>query len=293
MIFIAGATGFIGSKLTTTLIENGHKVRCLARSKASAERCRSIGAEPFNGDLGEPASIEGALEGVSFVANLAGIIAETGKQSFETIHVEATRTLVTEAKRAGVEHFFQQSALGADPSAKAKYHSTKARGEQIVRDSGLSWTIFRPSLIIGPGDGFTTMLKSIINAPSPFIPVPGPGMAKFQPMAVADWVGCFMGVLEHQKKRGRIYELGGPEHLTYNELVEGLAHAMGVRKKLVHIPMGIAAFGVKLLEHTPWRQATSEQLMLLNQDNICDPDVIRKEFGFEPLSYKEALKAVI
>jgi uncharacterized protein YbjT (DUF2867 family) len=293
MIFIAGATGFIGSHLTQALVEKGYRVRCLTRSEQSAARCRGQGAEPFSGDIGEPESIEGAMEGVSMAVNLLGIIAERGAQSFETVHVEGTRLLVDEAKRAGVEYFFHQSALGATASSKAKYQSTKARAEQIVRDSGLSWTIFRPSLIIGPGDGFTNKLKEIIGAPAPVIPVPGPGRAKFQPLAVGDWVRCFMSVLEHPEKRGRVYELGGPEHLTYNDLVEGLARAMDVKKKLVHIPMGIAAFGVKLLEHTPWRQATSEQLMLLNQDNICDADVIRKEFGFEPVPYDEAVKTVI
>jgi len=293
MIFIAGATGFIGSNLTQALIEKGHRVRCLARSEKSAEKCRQMGAEPFDGDIAEPESLEGAMDGVSTVVNLVGIIAETRNQTFEAIHVEGTQALVDEAKRAGIEHFFQQSALGANASSKAKYQSTKARAEQIVRDSALSWTIFRPSLIIGKGDGFTTMLKKIISAPAPFIPVPGPGKARFQPLAVDDWVKCFMAMFENPDKHGRIYELGGPEQLTYNEMVEGLASVMKVRKTLVHIPMGIAAFGVKLLENTPWQQATSEQLMLLNQDNICEPDVIKKEFGFDPATYEEALRAAI
>ncbi len=290
---MAGATGFIGRNLVRVLLEKGHKVRCLARSENSAEKCRARGIEPFAGDIGKPETLHGAMEGISIAVNLTGIIEEKGGQTFETVHIEGTKALAKEASKAGVGHFIQQSALGADMNSRARYHSTKAKGERAVADTGISHTIFRPSLVIGPGDGFTQKVSGIINSPSPVIPVPGSGKARFQPVYVEDLVRCFVSVITEPEKRGRTYELGGPEHLTYNEIVRSLAHALGVKKKLVHIPLGLASLGVKLLEHTPLRQATSEQLMLLNTDNICELDSVSRHFGFEPLKFNDALARFI
>jgi NADH dehydrogenase len=293
VIFVVGAAGFIGSHLVRELRSEGHAVRCLARTEEKAERCVEEGFEARVGDITNPDSLRGALDGTRMVVNLAGIIAERAGQSFEAIHVRGTENLLAESAHAGVEHFFYQSALGADPNSHAHYHTTKARAEEAVKASGIPYTIFRPSLVVGPGDGFTTKVKDIINAPGPVIPVPGKGEARFQPIYVEDLVKCFLSIVEKPVALGRTYELGGPEYLSYNHLVLDIAKAMGVEKKLMHIPMGLAALGTWILSKTPFSPATPEQLMLLDTDNICDKDTVRKNFGFDPLPFREALRRFI
>lgn len=287
MLFIAGATGFIGSNLMAALAERGLRARCLLRSP---EKVCPPGFEAARGDITDRESLRGRLEGVRTVVHLVGIMEEKGGRTFERVHVDGTRNLVDEAKRAGAGHFFYQSALGADINSWSRYLKTKAGAENIVRESGIPFTIFRPSLVIGAGDGFTRKLMDIIKSPAPFIPVPGKGRAKFQPLYVGDWVRCFLGIIDNPEALGKTYELGGPEHLTYNEIVRALAFHMGVRKRLLHIPLGIARFGARVLEKTRFGPATREQLGLLDSDNICETDGVRRDFGFDPVPFGEALR---
>lgn len=292
MIFVAGGTGFIGTALIAALKEEGHAVRCLVRASRKGSRCEEMGFETVPGDITEGESLRGALEGVRMVVHLVGIIEERGKQTFKKVHVEGTRNLLEEAKRAGVRHFFYQSAIGADLGSWAVYHRTKAEAEEMVKASGIPYTIFRPSLVIGHGGGFIEKLQGIIKT-GPVIPVPGKGEAKLQPIYVGDLVKCILKTVDNPGALGRTYELGGPEHLTYNQVVKTVAAAMGVEKPLVHIPSALAALGVKILQWTPLRPATLEQLRLLNTDNICERDSVRKNFGFEPISLREALNLFI
>jgi NADH dehydrogenase len=292
MIFVAGGTGFIGGHLLRALKEGGRPVRCLARDPKRAGACGEMGFELAQGDITDRESLRGALRGVRTVVHLVGIIEERGRQTFKRIHVEGTANLVEEAKGAGVRHFFYQSAIGADLDSWALYHRTKAEAEEMVKASGIPFTIFRPSLVIGEGGGFIEKLRGIIRA-APVIPVPGNGEAKLQPIYVGDLVKCIVKAVEDPGALGRTYELGGPEHLTYNEIVRTLAGAMGVEKRLVHIPTGLASLGVRILQRTPLRPATLEQLRLINTDNICDRESVRKNFGFEPISLREALSLFI
>lgn len=293
MIFITGATGFIGRHLLPALKDKGYSARCLVRTPDRAELCEKSGFETAIGDITGRKSLEHALEGVRMVVHLVGIMEEKGKQTFKRVHVQGTENLVEEAKKAGIKHFFYQSALGADPDSRAAYQRTKAEAEEIVRASGLPFTIFRPSLVIGPGDGFTKKIHSFITSPLPVIPVPGKGNARFQPIHIGDWIKCFLWIMDNPESFGKVYELGGPEHLTYNEIVRTVAEAMGVKKPLFHIPSGLANAGIRLLEKTPFKPATPEQLRLLNTDNICGKESIRKNFGFKPLPFKKALELFI
>ncbi|MFN3479153.1 MAG: complex I NDUFA9 subunit family protein [Thermodesulfovibrionales bacterium] len=301
MIFIAGGTGFIGQHLLKALKEGNFKVRCLARTEERAVLCRKSGFEAVTGDITDRESLRNSLDAVETVVHLVGIIEEKGEMTFQRVHVEGTRNLVDEAKRGGVKHIFYQSALGASLNSDAAYQRTKAEAEEIVKNSGIPYTIFRPSLVIGEKDGFTERLKELIKL-GPFVPVPGTGEAKFQPIYVGDWVRCFLSILGSIEAIGKTYEFGGPEHLTYNDLILQLMEVMGVRKPLIHIPLSLARAGIPLIglgnrigkvigKKIP--TVTAEQLMLLERDNICDLDSVKRLFGFEPIKYKEALRMFI
>jgi len=303
--FIAGGTGFIGGHLVNALNKGGYASRCLVRTEERAAICRKAGFEAAIGDIADRESLKGKLDNCDIVVHLVGIIEEKGDMTFERVHVEGTKNLIDEAKEVNIKHIFYQSALGASINSWAKYYKTKAEAEDIVRTCGIPYTIFRPSLVVGRGDGFTEKIKELVHL-GPFVPIPGSGEAKFQPLYIEDWVKCFMTVFSDASRithhESRTYEFGGPEHLTYNEIVLQLMEAMQIHKPLVHIPVkliklslpfsGISReIGRVLGKKIP--TVTGEQLGLLQLDNICDRDSVQRDFGFVPMTYREALKKFI
>lgn len=293
MIFITGASGFVGGHLVNDLLARGYKVRCLARSGKKENLLSARGAEVVIGDITSPETLRGVLGPDDLVVHLVGIIEGKGSATFRAVHVEGTSNLVDEARRAGVKHFFYQSALGADKNSWSGYLSTKAEAEEIVKQSGLNYTIFRPSLIIGPWDGFTKKILDMIRL-SPVIPIPGEGRAKFQPVYIKDWLRCINKVIDTPSSYLSTFDIGGPEHLTYKEIVEAMSESIGRRKPVFNIPMGLmkisALFFDAVLSSPP---VTPDQLRLLESDNICDIGTIEKNFGFVPLKLREALKEFV
>jgi uncharacterized protein YbjT (DUF2867 family) len=293
MIFIAGATGFVGSHLIDDLSAKNNRLKCLVRSAKAGDRLAARGIETVIGDITAPDTLKGVLGAGDLVIHLVGIIQESGKSTFQSVHTQGTSNLVEEAKRAGVGHFFYQSALGADKSSWSGYLKTKAEAEEIVKQSGLRFTIFRPSLIIGPWDGFTKKMVDMIKL-SPVLPVPGKGNARFQPVYIKDWLKCIAEVIKAPAKYLSTYEIGGPEQITYSRMVEIMSEALGRRKTVLNIPMGIMKFSASLLENilaSP--PVTSDQLRLLEMDNICDIDAVEKNFGFKPAKFEDALREFI
>jgi NADH dehydrogenase len=243
LIFITGASGFVGGHLVDYLHAKGHRVRCLARSDSAKKSLSAKGAEVNSGDVTQAETLNNILNPDDFVVHLVGIIEEKGSVTFDSIHCKGTANLIAEAKQAGVRHFFYQSALGADEDSRSGYLRTKAEAEGIVIQSGLGYTIFRPSLIIGPWDGFTRKLVDMLKL-SPVLPIPGEGKAKFQPVYIKDWLACIEKVIESPDAYGSTYEIGGPEHLSYLEIVEKLSKAMGHNRPALKIPMGLMKFGL-------------------------------------------------
>ncbi len=293
MIFIAGATGFVGGHLVDDLLSRGHKVRCLVRADKKASPLSAKGAEVIRGDITSPETISGMLGPDDLVVHLVGIIEERGNATFRSVHVEGTANLVSEARRAGVKHFFYQSALGAAKGSWSGYLNTKAEAEEIVKQSGLKYTIFRPSLIIGPWDGFTKKVLDMIKL-SPVVPIPGSGSAKFQPVYIKDWLRCINMVIDNPARFLNTFDIGGPEHLTYREILEAFAKSAGREKSVINIPMGLmkisTVFLGAVLSSPP---VTLDQLRLLESDNICDIRAIEKNFGFMPMKLGDALREFI
>jgi NADH dehydrogenase len=293
MIFIAGASGFVGGHLVDFLLSKGHKLKCLAHSSKAIKSLSEKGIEVVPGDITRSDTLKGVLSAGDIVVHLVGIIEEKGAATFMSVHVEGTRNLVEEAKRAGVRHFFYQSALGADRNSWSGYLKTKAEAEETVIQSGLPCTIFRPSLIIGPWDGFTRKLVDMIKL-SPVIPIPGEGKALFQPVFIRDWLKCIERVLESPDIFAGTYDIGGPEHLPYRQIVESLSRVMGYHKPFFAIPMGFMKLSASIMERfLPSSPVTPDQLRLLEQDNICDLRAIEKSFGFIPQKYEDALKEFV
>ena len=293
MILVIGGTGFVGSHLLLRMRREGLPVRALVRNPDRALALADLGVEAVPGGLSDKASLEKALTGVERVIHLVGIIQEAPGVTFKGVHVEGTRNLVEAARKGGVRHFFYQSALGTRPGAKSEYHKTKWQAEELVRASGIPYTILRPSLIYGPGDQFTIRLAEIIRQ-SPVLPVIGSGKSKVQPIAIDDVVSCIVKAVSSDAFLNEIYEIGGPEQLSYEEVTRAIAGAMGVTRTAIHVPMLFMRPMARVLEAVlPRPPVTTDQLIMLREDNVCSMRDIRDAFGVEPIRFEEGLKKFI
>ncbi len=204
--------------------------------------------------------------------HLVGIIRERSGASFEAVHVRGTNNVIEAAAASGVRRIVHMSAAGTRPGAASRYHQSKWRAEESVRASGLEWTILRPSLIFGKGDGFTTMLIDLVRK-APVVPVIGSGRNLFQPIAVEDVSAAFAACVEDAAMAGNTFELGGPERLSFETILRVIAGRMKSRKPFVHVPAAL----MRLLSGTMSRVTsrfplTPDQLIMLGEDNIAEPN---------------------
>ncbi len=293
MILVTGGTGFVGRHLLRRMRKDGLAVRALVRHPERAGELKALGVEIAPGDIADPSSLGKAVVGVERIVHLVGIIQEAPGATFQAVHVDGTRNLLDAAKKAGVRHFFYQSALGTRAGAKSEYHRTKWQAEELVTASGIPFTILRPSLIYGPGDQFTLRLADLIRL-SPVLPVIGSGTSKVQPIYIDDVVNCIVKAVTSEAFLNEIYEVGGPEQLTYEEVTRAIAGAMGVSRPVIHMPLLFMRPAARLLEAILAKPPlTTEQLLMLQEDNVCTVRDVCEACGSEPLRFREGLKRFI
>ena len=287
-IFIAGGTGFVGGQLVSDLLQCGHELRMLVH-KRGPDVARGI--EQFEGDVTILESFAPGLVGCDAAINLVGIIREFPARgiTFERLHVQATSSMLAAAGRAGVRRYLQMSALGTRPDASSRYHATKFRAEELVRTSGLDYTILRPSLIYGPKDAFINMLAGQLRL-SPVLPVIGSGDYRLQPIHVADVGRCFALALEMPETIGQCYELCGNDRLSFVELLDAVASALGRSAPVkVRLPLGLMRMVIPVMQQIPQFPITMDQLQMLIEENLCD-GCWKSVFHFEPRAFREAIR---
>ena len=285
-IFIAGGTGFVGGHVIRELLDRGHQLRLLVHRRGAV----SEGVEQVEGNVTRPESFEQGVDGCGAVVNLVGIIREFPAKgvTFERLHVQAAANLLAAAKRAGIRRYVQMSALGTRPNAVSRYHRTKFRAEELVRNSGLEWTILRPSLIFGPQDAFINMLARQLRL-APALPVIGSGAYRLQPIHVDDVARCFALALEMPATIGQCYELCGNDRLTYVDMLDAIAAAMGRSAPLKpRLPLGVMKLVIPVMQGIPQFPITMDQLQMLVDENICD-GCWKQTFGFEPKGFREGI----
>ncbi len=292
MILITGGTGFVGKHFIRRVRTEGIAVRALVRNRGKAQALRNLGVDIAPGDIADTKTLESAAAGVDCIVHLVGIIQETPHSTFHSVHVDGTRTVLDAAKKKEVRRFFYLSSLGTRPGAKSNYHRTKWQAEELVRASGIPFSIMRPSLIYGNGDGFTTRLSKAIRL-SPFLPVIGQGLSKVQPVFIDDVVSCMVKSVTDSSCRNATHEIGGPEQLTYQEVTVALADALGIHRPVLHLPLSLMRAAARLLERAlPVPPLTTDQLVMLQEDNICSMRDIREVFGVEPVAFRDGLAAL-
>jgi len=291
-VLVTGATGFIGRYVVAALAEAGFAVCALAHVGREQTVARP-GVEVVQGSVTAPDSLRHAVGRVDALVHLVAVIRERPPDvTFQRINVEGTPVVVRAAREAGVRHLVHLSALGAQDTPRLRYLYSKWQGEQEVRGGGVPFTILRPSIVFGDGDEFFVTLAGLVRA-FPVVPIAGDGANKFQPIAVTDVARCVVQCLQEGRHVGQLYEIGGPERLTYDDIITLLARILGVRRWRIHIPVPVlraqAAVIERLLARPP---ITSEQLKYLDIDNIADPDSVQRQFGFVPLPPSAHLRYV-
>lgn len=287
-IFIAGATGFVGGHLTDALRQRGHELVLLTHNR---RRTTEPGFSYVTGDVSLADSYADAMNGCDAVINLVGIIREfAGKGiTFERLHVQAAHAMTSAAKRAGVTRYLQMSALGTRADAVSDYHRTKWMAEEIVRASGLEWTIFRPSLIFGPHDAFVNMLADQLRM-LPVLPTMGDGNYRLQPIHGDDVANCFSDSLEKPETIGQTYCLCGPDRMSYRELLDAIASALGSSAPLKPaLPLGLMKPVISILQNFRLFPITLDQLQMLLEESICDGSW-QQTFTKPPVRFEEGIK---
>jgi uncharacterized protein YbjT (DUF2867 family) len=283
-VAVTGGTGFVGIHTVRALKDAGHEVVVVARGtvrQPKGERVTFVRADVTNS-----AKLAEVFTGCDAVVHLVAIIREKGRQTFDRVNREATVRVAEAVKEAKIGHLVYQSALGADPDPRFPYLVSKWSAEQGVRASGVLYTTLRPGLIFGPGDGFFTLLARMMRI-EPVIPIAGNGRTLFQPIAIQDVTRCIVLAIERGPS-GRVHEIGGPDQMTYDEIILTIKSQLGLHRKLAHVPvpmmMPLAFMMEKVLPNPP---VTRDQLRMLARNNITRVDSVRVAFGFDAMGFAD------
>jgi NADH dehydrogenase len=275
-VLVTGGTGFIGPHVVHALRARETPVRALVRNPAGATRLAAWGAELAVGDVTDPASLLAACEGVDTVVHLVAII--RGRPAdFERVMADGTRNVVAAAQEAGARRFVLASALGLHERSKdaVPYFAAKWEMERAVRESGLGHTIFRPSFVFGRDGGVLPTFIRLARY-APVTPIIGSGAQRLQPIWVEDLAEYYSLAATEQAAANGMFELGGPDAVTWNEFWARLKRVLGVRRPSVHVPFGAMRVQATLTERLPGAPVTRDQLTMLELgDNVVtDPSAV-------------------
>ena len=296
MILVTGGTGFVGPKVVHALRERDLPVRCLVRKPSSspAQSLATWGCELVQGDVTDAQSLRRAVEGCDTVVHLVAI-RQGSREKFEHVMEQATRDLVAAAEEAGVQRFVLMSALGTSEETKdlVPYFHAKWENEQTVASSGLEHVIFRPSFIFGDG-GILMTFKRLARV-APVTPIIGSGKQRIQPIWIDDIAAYFAEGVQRPDVTGRIFELGGPDTVSWNEFWERLKRALGVRRPSIHVPMRLMRANALITERLPGDIPLTRDLltMLEHGDNTVSNDDAVQTFGLPLVPLDEQLRRVV
>lgn len=279
-ICVLGGSGFVGHHLVALLARRGYRVVVPARRREPIKDLAVLpGVEVVQANVHDVNVLKEVLRGADAVINLVGLLHETAagqmetertqRGSFHYAHVELVRRTVQACFVADVPRLIHMSALGADPVARSAYQRSKAAGEEVAREARyLRTTIFRPSVIFGPGDSFLSLFAQLLRV-APVIPLAG-GHARFQPVYVGDVARAMADALEDPATIGRAYHLCGPRIYTLEELLRLTARELGLKRWIIPLGPKGSYWLARLVEFKPGRKImTRDNHYAMLTDNVC------------------------
>lgn len=289
-IAVLGGSGFVGRALVLRLLAQGDRVRVLSRNAEAATRIPA-GAEPLVGDVFDAAFLRKSLDGADAVINLVGILNERGDdgRGFHRVYVELADTMIAAMQATGVQRLLQMSALHA---GDGESHYLKARGEAeaLVRASALDWTLFRPSVIAGPGDGLFCRFAQLLRF-APALPL-GRADARFQPVWIGDVVDALLRALDDDTTVAGSYDLVGPEVMTLAEIVRLTASTKGWTRFVVSLPDVFGRIQAEVGEHLPGKPISRDNWRSLQRDSTSDDNGLPK-LGIAPTDVRGKLPEIL
>ncbi|PAQ01734.1 complex I NDUFA9 subunit family protein [Mesorhizobium mediterraneum] len=300
LVVVFGGSGFVGRHVVRALARRGYRIRVACRRPDLAGHLQPLGnvgqIQPVQANVRVRWSVDRAVQGADHVVNLVAILHEGGRQKFTSVHEFGARA-VAEAARAvgaGLTHI---SALGADLNAQSDYARTKALGEKAVLETIGDAVILRPSINFGPEDSFFNRFANMARY-SPVLPLIGGGQTKFQPVYVGDVAEAVARSVDGKVQGGRVYELGGPQVLTFKECMQEMLAMIDRKRLLVSVPWWVANMQASILGLLPNPLLTKDQVLQLREHNIVSAAATREDrtlagLGIQPQSIGSILPSYL
>jgi len=291
-VLVTGATGFVGPKVANAIVDAGHEVRVLERKPGSWSKAGVRCQEAVQGDMTDPQSLERAAAGRDVVVHLVAI-RQGRPEQFKRVMIDGTRSLVAAAENAGIKRFVLMSALGTTDETKdlVPYYGAKWQQEKDVEASGLEYVIFRPSFVFGREGGILPTFRKLAKL-TPVTPITGSGSQRIQPIWIDDVGAYFAGAVAKPEAANRLFELGGPDTVSWNEFWERLKKVLGVRRPSVHVPMGFMRLNALVTERLPGNIPLTRDLlkMLEAGDNVVSDAAAVQTFEIPLVPLDEQLR---
>ncbi|MDA0821136.1 MAG: complex I NDUFA9 subunit family protein [Proteobacteria bacterium] len=289
---IFGASGFVGTRLANQLAAQGVALRVFTRSRNTARHLWQLpNCEVIETDIFDAAGLSKYVAGCDAVINLVGILNEKGDDGtgFRRVHTELTRTIIKVCFNTGVQRYIHMSALGADAFAPSYYLRTKGEAENAVmaaHDEGLQTTVFRPSVVFGPGDSFYNRFANLLKI-SPVIFPLACAKSKFQPVYVGDVCRAIIASLGDQSTFGNRYDLGGPEQKTLREIIDYVAELTGRHRMVIPLGAFLSKVQANVFEYFLGKPFSRDNLRSASEDSVCQGENGLVTLGIHPTSVNE------
>ena len=286
-VVVTGAAGLVGARACKELVEKGWKVRALVRNATTAsQKLGHLDLEIRSGDIRSLESMRSALNGAASLVHLAAIAIEKKGETYEDTNTAATGTVLDAARAESVDRIIYISQNGADSNSPFRFLRSKGAAEDLVTRSAARWTVIRPSVIFGGDDEFVNVLARLVRLSPLIYPLPGGGIARFQPVAVGDVARAIVKCLEDPLTIGKTYSIGGAAALSLREMTERILVAMNTSRILVGVPVTalrpVVAAAQAVLPNPP---VTTGLLELLEFDNVIPSNDLVTELGISPIPF--------
>ena len=277
MIWVAGGTGYTGGFLVRRLARTGHRFRCFVRRSSTASRILSTGADVVYGDLEDVSSIARTIEDATVVVSVA--------------HIEFARNIVAACRGSDVQRGVFLSSTRRYSGYAARSVEEVVEGERGLEGCPFPLTVLRPTMVYGPEDDRNMAQLRAYLRRYRVIPIFGPGTYLQQPVYVEDVIDAILSVLADDRTMNREYTVAGPCPLTYNEVIDTISRALGIRSVKAHLPLGLSLLLARVygkLWANPKIQV--EQIQRLNEHKAFEIGPARADFGYDPISFEEGMR---
>lgn len=295
LVTVFGGSGFLGRHVVRALAKRGYLVRVACRRPDLAGHLQPLGnvgqIQAVQANLRVRWSVDRAVQGADHVVNLVGLLFETRRQRFDAVHDFGARAIAEAARTAGAG-LTHVSAIGASADSESGYARTKAAGEKAVQETVPNAVIYRPSIVFGPEDGFFNKFANLARF-LPALPLIGGGNTRFQPIFVGDVAEAIARSVDGKVEGGKIYELGGPQELTFKQLLEETLQTIDRKRLLVALPWWLASLQGKIMGMLPNPLLTADQVILLKRDNVVSEEAKKSDRTIATIGIRPATLASI